>query len=193
MSNNNFGSQANNKGALERRLQLLESRFTTPSQAMQQASPDATTVLGSSPVSQHSIGFDTSSNGAVSNMSSSGSNLDKDLVRSKKGAKRTISSLDQVQLAAERHLKRIQANNSPVMDMGAFSNAASNQTVVTSHKSSQEEEAQVVAETPPVLAVSPIMESHRQAKPTAASPAKPAPVVSQSAILCTYENSRLFA
>ena len=89
------GVSLNVDSSLERRLELLESRFTTPSHAkhiqITGSSPEVATVLGSggSPyTSQHSFGFDApsgpSSNGSGGSNTSSFSNLDKGLVRSKK-------------------------------------------------------------------------------------------------------------
>lgn len=181
---------------LERRLELLESRFTTPSHAkpMQEtaSSPEVATVVGSGGsqfASQHSFGFDapsgSSSNGSGGSNMSSLSNLDKGLVRSKKQRQSSrLSSFDEVRLAAERQMQRVVAKSPLMMETsnhGAssqFSNTASNQTILTSHKSSQDEPSKprVVAESPPILTTlhSPNNPGSGQLKPTAA---KPAPVV----------------
>jgi hypothetical protein len=192
MSNHHFSVSMNDPGALERRLELLESRFTTPSHGQplhhSVSSPEVATVVGSSlgnspaTTSHHSFGFDApsgsrSSNSGGSNMSSA-SNLEKGLVRPKK--QRRLSALDLVQLAAERQIQRVIAK-SPLHTENSnmashLSNAASNQTILTSHKSSQEE-SKVVAESPPVLtAMSPAfaVAGGMNKKPTAV---KPAPVV----------------
>lgn len=182
----------NDPGALERRLEMLESRFTTPSHGQplhhSASSPEVATVVGSSlgnspaTTSQHSFGFDApsgshSSNSGGSNMSSA-SNLEKGLVRPKK--QRRLSALDLVQLAAERQIQRVIAK-SPLHMMensnmaSHLSNAASNQTILTSHIS--QEESKVVAESPPVqTAMSPAfaVAGGVNKKPTAV---KPAPVV----------------
>jgi hypothetical protein len=99
-------------------------------------------------------------------------------VRPKK--QRRLSALDLVQLAAERQIQRVIAK-SPLHMMensnmaSHLSNAASNQTILTSHIS--QEESKVVAESPPVqTAMSPAfaVAGGVNKKPTAV---KPAPVV----------------
>ena len=189
------GVSLNVDSSLERRLELLESRFTTPSHAkhiqITGSSPEVATVLGSggSPyTSQHSFGFDApsgpSSNGSGGSNTSSFSNLDKGLVRSKKPQASRLSSFAEVRLAAERQMQRVVAKSPLMMEtsnQGAssqLSNAASNQTILTSHKSSQDEPSKprVVAESPPILTSlqSPIDTAYGQLNPT---PGKPAPVV----------------
>jgi hypothetical protein len=182
--------------SLERRLELLESRFTTPSHAkpMQEtgSSPEVATVLGSGGsqfASQHSFGFDapsgSSSNGSGGSNMSSLSNLDKGLVRSKKQRPASrLSSFAEVRLAAERQMQRVVAKSPLMMETSnhgtasQLSNTASNQTILTSHKSSQDEPSKprVVAESPPILTSlhSPNAPRSRQVQPTVG---KPAPVV----------------
>ena len=143
---------------------------------------------GSPFTSHHSFGFDapsgSHSSGSGSNTSSA-SNLGKGLVRSKKQRPPSrLSSLDEIHLAAERQMQRVVANspllteNSSPQTSSQLSNAASNQTILTSHKSSQEESSkpQVVAESPPMLSssLSPNNPGGGHRKPTAV---KPAPVV----------------
>ena len=184
---------------LERRMELLESRFTTPSQAHSipmaatGSSPEVATVLGSadgSPfvASHHSFGFDapsgSHSSGSGGSNSSSLSNLGKGVVRSKKQRPSSrLSSFDEVKLAAERQMQRVFAKSPRLTESSNHqeshhSNAASNQTILTSHKSTQEEERKlrVVAESPPMLTslLSPSLLGEGHPKPSAI---KPAPVV----------------
>lgn len=184
---------------LERRMELLESRFTTPSQTRPipmgttGSSPEVATVLGSADVSpflpsHHSFGFDapsgSHSSGSGGSNASSFSNLGKGVVRSKKQRPSSrLSSFDEVTLAAERQMRRVSAKSPHLAESSnhqasQHSNGASNQTILTSHKSSQEEarKLRVVAESPPMLTslLSPNHAGNGHAKPSAI---KPAPVV----------------
>ncbi len=179
-------------------MELLESRFTTPSHAQPTlmvatgSSPEVATVLGSaggSPfASHHSFGFDapsgSHSSGSGASNTSSLSNLGKGVVRSKKKRPSSrLSTFDEMKVAAERQMQRVFAK-SPLLTESSYrhasdhSNAASNQTILTSHKSSQEEEKKlrVVAESPPMLTslLSPNLAGDGHPKPSAV---KPAPVV----------------
>ena len=155
--------------SLDERMALLESRFTTPSHAQAihsgilESSPEEATVLGSSLASQHTFGFDAqsgshSSGSGVSDASTI-SNLGKGLVRPKrKRSSFKPLSLDEVNIAAERQIQRVKAKSPESIESNHvqgshMSNAASNQTILTSHKSSQEESSQkiFVAESPPML------------------------------------------
>ncbi|KAI2505886.1 hypothetical protein MHU86_8582 [Fragilaria crotonensis] len=196
MSNHDRFSAPVDSG-LERRMELLESRFTTPSHAQPTlmvatgSSPEVATVLGSaggSPfASHHSFGFDapsgSHSSGSGASNTSSLSNLGKGVVRSKKKRPSSrLSTFDEMKVAAERQMQRVSAK-SPLLTESSYrhasdhSNAASNQTILTSHKSSQEEgkKLRVVAESPPMLTslLSPNLSGDGHPKPSAV---KPAPV-----------------
>lgn len=212
MSNDRFSVVHTNNaaGALERRLEMLESRFTTPShgQPLHRAtsSPEVATVVGSSlggspaTTSQLSFGFDapsaasrSSNSGGSSNTSSPASNLRKGLVRSKRRRPPSrLSALDLVQLAAERQIQRVIAksplqhmdqSNSNQTSSRQHSNTASNQTLLTSHRSSRQESsiqsAKVIAESPPILTtMSPTTCTAPGGTGKNPSAVKPAPVVS---------------
>lgn len=145
--------------SLERRMELLESRFTTPYQGH-----GHTSQTKGQEGSHHSFSFDPpsplhSSHGGSSNTSNA-SNLGNDLVRPKKKRARRLSTFDRVNMAAERQMQRVMAN-SPLqinsIQVHQSPNTTSNQTVVTSHKSSQDDgsSSRVVEKTPPTSAVSP--------------------------------------
>jgi hypothetical protein len=148
---------------LEQRLELLEPRFTTPSHGQimdrEDFSAEINTVMGSGTGSpQHSIGFDaTICNGSPgSNRSSPTFNLDKSFIRAKKQRlSPKLSSFDKMKLAADRHMQRVIARSPLLMESSnqQSSNPESNQTILTSHKSSQEDtsEVRVIAESPPLL------------------------------------------
>ncbi len=131
---------------LERKLELLESRFTQPAvgsveppQQLVITTNDGGSINFSS--SQHSLSFNASNSPSQSNLPSSA-------VRSKRRPSLT-TSLHAVERATARHLRKLAAN-SPVH--GTSSNtvnsrisspsSASQQTLVTSH-------VRTVAETPP--------------------------------------------
>jgi hypothetical protein len=150
-------------------------------QTFTHTSPEVETLLASPHASQHSFGFEaTSGSNTASNVSSS--NLGEGVIRSKKSinpSKPRRSSFDQVKEAAERHMQRVMAASPLTMEQqhshSSASNAASNQTVLTSHKSAQEvsSKARVVVESPPTLAIT----SAITAEPQMA--VKPALVVSE--------------
>jgi len=92
---------------------------------------------------------------------SNASNLGNDLVRPKKKRARQLSTFDRVNMAAERQMQRVMAKSplqiNSITTVQQSPNNTSNQTVITSHKSSQEDfsNPRIAAETPPVSAVSP--------------------------------------
>lgn len=130
---------------LERKLELLESRFTQPTAASldppQQLVMAPNDGSGGFSSSQHSLSFELSH-------SPSQSNLPPSSIRSKRRPSLT-TSLHAVERATARHLRKLQAN-SPVQGTStnntnsrmSNSSSASQQTLVTSH-------VRTVAETPP--------------------------------------------
>jgi hypothetical protein len=169
---NDASSAANNAPiSLERKLELLESRFTQPNVGSssdildQQAqlssfgtppagSNDAPNMNMSSPSlsrsnSQHSFSFASPNTTSSSNPSSS-SNLPSSSVRSRRRPSLS-SSFHAVERAAARHLRKVAAN-SPVQGTSSNPNhnsssnsSSSQQTLLTSHVHQR-----VVAESPPV-------------------------------------------
>lgn len=158
-------------------MELLESRFTTPSGKAAVPSSQDTTVNPNSPsASHHSFGFDPPSSsasvslgGASSQTLSSASQLDKSLVRPKRKARR--SSLPLVALAAEKQMQKVLAASSPLcLSVGnqtsmsglpspPFSNPSqSNQTVQTGHVTlaTNAKTPCVVGESPPSI-VTPVI------------------------------------
>lgn len=160
--------------SIERRMELLESRFTTPSTNHMPAPsspPDNTNVPASnqsmSPAwSRHSYNFDAPASRSSSGSShlSNASNIDKSRIRSKRKSPRTRSSLDDVQLAAKIHMQKVM-NASPLNGMTSLDTSSksvlsspqlsdlsmSNQTLLTSHVKYPTQHAKVVAESPPTL------------------------------------------
>ena len=133
-------------------MELLESRFTTPSPAKRTipSSQEATLNPNSPGGSHHSYGFDTPSTpsttrspaGTASSSSQSPvSKLDQTLIRSKRKSKRR-STLSMVEMAAAKHMRKVGMRSSPL----SFSSVSglpspqvsnqSNQTVPTGHISS---------------------------------------------------------
>ncbi|MEM1009931.1 MAG: hypothetical protein AAGJ35_13115 [Myxococcota bacterium] len=164
-------------------MQLLESRFTSPSQtntSTQAAMTTTTTTTtplpkqqgASSPsASHHSFSFDApiSALGNNSNHSSISRILDGSFVRKKRSPRKP--SLLLVNQAAERHMQRVLAasplmvvadhqtkSNISALGSPAISNTGlSNQTLLTSHIQHQAASQKVVAESPPTL-VSPALQ-----------------------------------
>lgn len=123
---------------LERKLELLESRFTKPAAGtvdpLQQLVITTNDCSASYSSSQHSLSF------TASNSPSSQSNLPSSAVRSKRRPSIT-TSLHAVERATARHLRKLAAN-SPVHGNSNNNNtnsrmsspsSASQQTLVTSH------------------------------------------------------------
>lgn len=153
-------------------MELLESRFTTPSTNHMPAPsspPDNANVPASnqsmSPAgSRHSYNFDAPASRSSSGSShlSNTSNIDKSRIRSKRKSPRTRSSLDDVQLAAKRHMQKVM-NSSPLIGITPLDTSSksvlsspqlsdlsmSNQTLLTSHVKQPTQNAKVVAESPP--------------------------------------------
>ena len=171
-SNHDNGGQASNSGtlSLERKLELLESRFTQPAlpslDRANASNPWSNSAFGNtntgtpskdtgrmSPTSnhsQHSFRFPSINSNESSNP------LPHTSVRSRK--RPTLNaSFHSVSMAAARHIRKVAAT-SPVLGMSAsnFSNtnsSSSNQTLLTSHvQQNQPQPAQrIVAESPPVI------------------------------------------
>lgn len=185
--------------SIERKLELLETRFTRPSPvAAAQGSrlEGQNGLLNSSPTtSHHSFSFDPPSGSRSSVMDSNlstASNLPTHSVRSKRRFSK-MSSLQAVSLAAERQMRKMQAaatgESGPLVG-GAFLlpdqerslsalasppmslGSSSNQTLLTSHlKSNPSENApQVVAESPPTLTSPTATAANASSKPNAARP-----------------------
>lgn len=154
--------------SLERKLELLEPRFTSPSLAANATSGfENTFALAQSPNgSRHSFSFEQpqgSRSSMFSSSASNASNLPPSVVRSKRRSSlKQKTSFHAVSLAAERQIRKVQtsptfilAQHDPERSMSALasppmSNAsASNSTLITSHVNSSQ--PQVVAESPPTL------------------------------------------
>lgn len=151
---------------LERKLELLEPRFTSPAGIATEA---VTLPLEPSPsASRHSFSFDLPSGSRSSTVSgtSTASNLPASSVRPKRRPSKKISSLHAITVAADRQMRKVQAASPTFLmqqdqerSMSALasppiSNAsASNQTILTSHvkQPSIDQPPQVVAESPPTL------------------------------------------
>lgn len=147
----NGSSNANVPMSLERKLELLESRFTQPSGGSLDAAQhqllittsDAGVTTASS--SQHSFSFGASS------ASQQESNLPSSFVRSRRRGSLN-SGLHALERATARHLRKVAAN-SPIQ--GTSSNlssmsrhsTSSQQTLLTSHVQPR---PRIVAESPPV-------------------------------------------
>jgi len=145
-------------------MELLEPRFTTPSCAQTMSQELVIGKGGSSYPSRHSFSFDDPSppNSNISNLSTASNELGKELIRSKKKRGRRPTTIDDINMAAERQMQRVMENTPLISDVSVLlqspTKSASNQTVITSHqKASQEESSNplVAAETPPAKAVSP--------------------------------------
>ena len=177
-SNHDNGGQASNSGtlSLERKLELLESRFTQPAlpslDRANASNPWSNSAFGNtntgtpskdtgrmSPTSnhsQHSFRFPSINSNESSNP------LPHSSVRSRK--RPTLNaSFHSVSMAAARHIRKVAAT-SPVLGMSAsnFSNtnsSSSNQTLLTSHvqQNPPQPAQRIVAESPPVI-VSPHMQ-----------------------------------
>lgn len=170
--------------SLERKLELLEPRFTSPSGAATTTTTTGfemtTAATAQSPsASHHSFSFEAPSGSRLSMLSSgsnnTASNLPSTAVRSKRKSSKLKTSLHAVSMAAEAQMKKVQqqqqsSGNSPspfilqhhlensmsALASPPMSHASnSNSTLVTSHVNSQSQASQ-----PQVVAESP---------PTAAS------------------------
>lgn len=169
--------------SVERRMELLESRFTTPSSNHNMPAPsspqDATVTTQASNhsfspgTSRHSFNFDAPASRSFSGSSnqSNASNIDKALIRSKRKSSSKRSSLSDVHLAVERQMRRVMAaspligthphdaSSMSVLPSPQISNLSmSNQTLLTSHVKHPAEHVKVVAESPPTL-VSPALDA----------------------------------
>jgi hypothetical protein len=167
----NSNAAAGTELTLERRLELLETRFTKPAEASEAAQPLLITTtknegsaFSRSSNSQHSFSFSASNSMGADNSPSSHSNLPSSAVRSKRRPSLN-TSFHAVERATARHLRKVAAN-SPVQGMTSNNNNnngnngnasnlsrlsvasnsnASQQTLVTSHV-----QRRIVAESPPV-------------------------------------------
>lgn len=188
--------------SIARRMELLESRFTTPSTNNNMPASSSPQEAGnaqelhqtlSPAASRHSFNFDAPASRSFSGSSnlSAASNIDKSRIRSKRRSSTKRSSLDDVHLAADRQMQRVMAA-SPLIGMTSrdtssvsvlpspqFSNlSVSNQTVLTSHvKSAPKGPAKVVAESPPTL-VSPAIDAVCVGEAQIPEPEPPGPIVS---------------
>lgn len=171
--------------SLERKLELLEPRFTSPSGHATTTTTGFDTTLAvaaqSPSASHHSFSFEPPTGSRSSMMSSNAStasNLPSSSVRSKRKSKYT-TSLHAVAMAAERQMRKVQASPTWILQqeqersMSALasppmSNASgSNSTLITSHVNNTSQ-PQVVAESPPTMTGSPGVPSMPTGKPKAA-------------------------
>jgi hypothetical protein len=168
---------------LERRLELLETRFTKPENSVDAPQPLViTTKAGNegsfsrSSNSQHSFSF-SASNSMVD--SPSHSNLPSSAVRSKRRPSLN-TSFHAVERATARHLRKVAAN-SPVQGVSINGNATSNlsrmsannsnasqQTLLTSHVQ------RIVAESPPAPVTPGMATTPNPANVAKVNPSKPA-------------------
>lgn len=173
--------------SLERKLELLEPRFTSPSAAANTTTgfESSLAVAAQSPsTSRHSFSFEPpagSRSSMYSSSASAASNLPSSLVRPKrKSSSKLNTSLHAVSMAAEKQMRKVQASPMFILQqdqersMSALasppmSNAsASNSTLITSHVNSASSQPQVVAESPPTLSSPAGQHAAAGAKPKAA-------------------------
>lgn len=144
--------------SIERKLELLESRFTQPSgtaSALDTSAPTTTSFGAGNDMSnsEHSFSFPPSLE-----LSRSSSNLPPSAVRSRRRPS-LKNTLHAVEMATSRHMRRVAAN-SPIHGSSAnassshfsahslgLSSSSSSQTMLTSNN----QHNRVVAETPPIV------------------------------------------
>ena len=157
--------------SLERKLELLEPRFTSPSAGATGFETSLSLTARSPSASHHSFSFEHTAAAAAANSRSSihssnasnASNLPATAVRSKRRSPSILNtSLHAVSMAAERQMRKVLASPTFILQqehersMSALasppiSNASgSNSTLITSHVNTSN--PQVVAESPPTLA-----------------------------------------
>lgn len=163
-SGNNTASEAI---SLERKLELLEPRFTSPSEPTATGFDTSLALAAQSPsASHHSFSFEQpqgSRSSIFSSSASNASNIPSSSVRSKRRSSSKLNtSLHAVSMAAEKQMRKVQASPTFILQqdqersMSALasppmSNASgSNITLITSHVNSASQ-PQVVAESPPTL------------------------------------------
>jgi len=179
------GNTASQQLTLERKLELLEPRFTSPFEAANTTSGFETSLaLAQSPsASHHSFSFEQPQGSRSSIFSSSASiasNLPSSSVRSKRRSSSKLStSLHAVSMAAEKQMRKVQASPTFILQqdqersMSALasppmSNASgSNSTLITSHVNSSQ--PQVVAESPPTLTSPPAQQLSQEKRKVARS------------------------
>ena len=183
--------------SIERRLELLETRFTQPSNGSAlEAQPGSFRARSPPPGtgndksnSEHSFSFPS-----IEHKSSS--NLPPSAVRSRRRPS-MATTFHAVEMATARHMRRLAAT-SPILGLSSNtsspSNSASQQTLLTSHVNTQSSThsrsntSRVVAETPPVI-VSPHNRMTAEAPP--AKPAAARNILNKSTsnpvrgVLCT--------
>jgi hypothetical protein len=129
---------------LERKLELLESRFTRPAGGTLDAAEQLLITTDAGASSQHSFSF-----GASNPSSSQQSSLPSSFVRSRRRPELN-TSFHAVERATARHLRKlaasspIQGTSSSILSSSRHS-ASSQQTLLTSHV-----QPRIVAESPPV-------------------------------------------
>ena len=151
--------------SLERKLELLEPRFTSPSGPSTTGCEGSLALAQSPSASRHSFSFDPpagSRSSIFSSSTSTASNLPSSSVRPRRRSSKLTTSLHAVSIAAEKQMRKVQASPMFILQqdqersMSALasppiSNAsASNSTLITSHVNNNSA-AQVVAESPPTL------------------------------------------
>lgn len=180
-------TMASEQMSLERKLELLEPRFTSPSAgaATMTGFETSLSLTAKSPsTSRHSFSFEPAAGSRSSIHSSSASNasnLPATAVRSKRGSSSKLhTSLHAVSMAAEKQMRKVQASPTFILQheqersMSALasppvSNASgSNSTLITSHVNSSN--PQVVAESPPTLTSPPGQQQQQQQAASAEKP-----------------------
>jgi hypothetical protein len=168
---NDGGDNAAAVLSIERKLELLESRFTQPANGalLEAATAPASFPSTSSPSNDRSNSEHSFSFPATLEQQKSTSNLCRSAVRSRRRPS-LKNTLHAVEMATSRHMRKVAAN-SPIQgtsanantssSFGGMSSNSSSQTLLTSHVHHR-----VVAETPPVI-VSP----HNRPAPTTPKPA----------------------
>lgn len=152
--------------SLERKLELLEPRFTSSKVPANQGIEGSLSLAASPSASHHSFAFDPPAGSRSSTPSSghsSASNLPASSVRSKRRSRKLNTSLHAVTVAAERQMRKVQAasptfifhdqeRSISALASPPLSNASgSNSTLLTSHVNPNGNQPQVVAESPPTL------------------------------------------
>ena len=184
--------------SLERKLELLEPRFTSSMVPTNQGIEGSLSLATSPSASHHSFSFDQPA-GSRSSTPSSGhstaSNLPASSVRSKRRSPKLKTSLHAVTMAAERQMRKVQAasptfilhdqeRSISALASPPLSNASgSNSTLLTSHVNPNGNHPQVVAESPPTRMSPATQQPSNEEKPKAAK--NVLGTVSPSYILCS--------
>lgn len=184
--------------SLERKLELLEPRFTSSMAPSNQGIEGSLSLAASPSASHHSFSFDPPAGSRSSTPSSShstASNLPASSVRSKRRSPKLNTSLHAVTMAAERQMRKVQAasltfilhdqeRSMSALASPPLSNASgSNSTLLTSHVKPNEKQPQVVAESPPTLMSPAAQQPPKEEKPSAAR--NVLGTVSQSYSICS--------